>query len=388
MGPPKSGRSAVGKGAATIMRIRVLLVAACCALALGPARADSRNPALDAPDRFNWTLFARINAPAPDGRNRLWETWADNPATFPALPSKMQKPVFPVHTPPRNLEPVNQQVIRAGILKRQGIAVSPNGAQEVRRNKAAFDFIVSHDLYYQEGVIAAIQAQKPLDFPPDAIELKAAWKPVAQIAPDKRGRYYINRAADGGEYAWIGLHLVSKALPNWTWATFEQADNPGRCDVIGCHDAFGDMDADTPPNAQPNRGYPECRHSPELRLLLKRAGLTEPYWAYYCLKGSQVDFADRGGWPTRLGNSELEGRFIRTASCMSCHARSAFDAALNSAYKGAFNRDGTGPLGYPDPSAYFAVKPPPDFAQPAPSYRYLPMDFSWSFSRAKKLAAQ
>ena len=36
----------------------------------------------------------------------------------------------------------------------------------------------------------------------------------------------------------------------------------------------------------------------------------------------------------------------------------------------------------------FAVKPPLDFAQPAPSYRYLPMDFSWSFSRAKKLAAQ
>ena len=47
----------------------------------------------------------------------------------------------------------------------------------------------------------------------------------------------------------VGLHLMQKTLPNWTWATFEWVGNPvpaysaegapGRSDWIGSRDAFG-----------------------------------------------------------------------------------------------------------------------------------------------------
>ncbi|NPC53194.1 hypothetical protein HPC50_39800 [Corallococcus exiguus] len=44
-------------------------------------------------------------------------------------------------------------------------------------------------------------------------------------------------------------------------------------------------------------------------------------WLSYRLKGSQVNFTDSMGRPTRLANSVTEGGFANTSSCISCHAR-------------------------------------------------------------------
>ena len=41
------------------------------------------------------------------------------------------------------------------------------------------------------------------------------------------------------QYALVSFHLISKMVPNWSWATFEHMNNPGRCDVLGCNDTFG-----------------------------------------------------------------------------------------------------------------------------------------------------
>ncbi|WP_375786910.1 hypothetical protein ACE10Z_04820 [Bradyrhizobium sp. Pha-3] len=346
------------------------------------ARADDAEMAMNSPDRFNWSVFVKVNAAAADGKNRVWETWADNPTTFPSQPSRAIKPKFPVQAPPRTLEVVNQQALRAAILGRNRLRISRDGSEEVRRNQTSFDFIVNSNLYYREGITDAVKAQKQLSFPPEAIELKAVWKPLDGAPASQKARYYVNKTADGREFGLVGLHIMTKALPNWTWATFEQTDNPGRCDIIGCHDAFGAA-ADTKSNDQPNKGYPECKHTAALDKLFADAGLNEGFWGFYCLKGSQVDFADQSAWGTRLGNSAIESGFVDTSSCMSCHSRSALNGTVKAKFSGGFNSDGSGPIGFPEASTFFNVRPPVDFKAPRPTYQFLPMDFVWSFTKAK-----
>jgi len=350
------------------------------------ARAHDAEMAMNSPDKFNWSMFIKVNAAAADGKNRIWETWADNPSTFPNSPSRTDKPKFPVEAPPRALEVVNQQTLRAALLGQNRLRLSPDGSEEVRRNQASFDFIVNNNLYFREGIVAAVNSQRAPAFPPEAIELKAVWKPVDGLPASQKARYYVNKTKDGREFGLVGLHIMTKAVPNWTWATFEQADNPGRCDIIGCHDAFGAEKANVKANDAPNKGYPECQHTAALEKMFTDAGLRDSFWGFYCLKGSQVDFADQSAWGTRLGNSVTEGGFVDTSSCMSCHARSAFNAAVKAKFSGGFNTDGTGPIGYPDPTTFFNVRQPVKFTDLRPPYRFLPMDFVWSFLKARSAA--
>ncbi|WFU26766.1 hypothetical protein QA649_11315 [Bradyrhizobium sp. CB1717] len=347
------------------------------------ARADDAEMAMNEPDRFNWSVFVQVNAAAADGKNRVWETWADNSTTFPAQPSRTVKPKFPDQAPPRSLEVVNQQTLRAAILGRNRLRISKDGSEEVRRNRSSFDFIVNSNLYYREGITAAVNSQKQLSFPSEAIELKAVWKPLDGATAAQKARYYVNKTADGREFGLAGLHVMTKAVLNWTWATFEHTDNPGRCDIIGCHDAFGAEKADVKSNDLPDKGYPECKHTAALDKMFVDAGLKEGFWAFYCLKGSQIEFADQSAWGTRLGNSVIESGFVDTSSCMSCHSRSAFNSAAKTKFSGGFNPDGTGPVGFPEATTFFNVRLPADFTKPRPSYQFLPMDFVWSFTKAR-----
>ena len=122
------------------------------------------------------------------------------------------------------------------------------------------------------------------------------------------------------------MHVISKLAPNWTWATFEHKDNPGRCDVIGCKDAFGAQQAFVPPNSavESKQHYPDCVKTTELAALFAHANL-DPAYANYCLKGSQSDFTDATGLAIRLGNSVTEKSFVDQASCITCHGRAAVD---------------------------------------------------------------
>lgn len=363
---------------------KTLGIATCAILgSLSIGRADDAEMAMNAPDRFNWSVFVKVNAAAPDGKNRVWETWADNSTTFPSQPSRTVKPRFPVQAPSRTLEVVNQQTLRAAILGQSRLRISKDGSEEVRRNQPSFDFIVNSKLYYREGITDAVKAQKQLSFPSEAIELKAVWKPLDGATAEQKARYYVNKTADGREFGLVGLHIMTKAVPNWTWATFEHADNPGRCDILGCHDAFGAENANVKSNDRPNKGYPECKHTAALDKMFANAGLKEGFWGFYCLKGSQIDFADQSAWGTRLGNSVIESGFVDTSSCMSCHSRSAFNTSVKSEFSGGFNADGSGPIGFPEPTAFFDVQLPADFTKPRPINQFLPMDFVWSFTKAK-----
>src|SRR5664280_2625601 len=107
------------------------------------------NPAMNDPDMVSWQLFVQVNAPAATqgNNNALFETWASNDDTF------KQNPVFP-STAVASVKSLKVPALVALAPRKPGLQphVIPalpgqTESEEVRRNKAAFDFIVSRNLY-------------------------------------------------------------------------------------------------------------------------------------------------------------------------------------------------------------------------------------------------
>ena len=310
------------------------LALAAAALSVGPAPAADPNPAMSRPDQVAWELMAQIARPAGSD-NVVFETWASDADTFvdkPRWPDAVRKVLI------NRVQPVNS--------KQQG-AVSPARhcaagrvawciGKESLRNRPAFDFIVDNNLTTQRGL--AVFFGRTMDFPIDTIEVKAEWLPLSELkawngvsAEDAASLYYINKARFGGEtvpVALVALHITTKLVPNWTWATFEHWKNPGRCDDEGCRDTFGAAQPVVAANQKPEHGYDKCAPSESLRRLFAEAGVAD-IWLNYCLKGTQTDFITTTGEPTRLGNSVAEtvnaGVPHGRSSCMTCHAEAAFD---------------------------------------------------------------
>ena len=289
------------------------------------------NLAMNNPDQLAWQLFIQVNSRA-GGTNAVFETYASDTDTF------QPNPQYPGGAVASNLRrPLLAAVAREEALKNGVLlpAIPPNpaaaGGEETRRNKAAFDFIVQNNLFKLSGLKAAFG--RKLSFPVDAVEVKANWVDVDQIPTFTNNQvtvgqvaqfYHVNTASDGKRYALVSMHVISKLVPNWTWATFEQRLNPGRCDVIGCRDSFGAQAPVVPPEARSGQSYPDCTKTPALTAMLAQANI-DPVYVNYCLKGSQADFVDNTGLDIRLGNSVTEDGFVASASCMTCHGRAAFD---------------------------------------------------------------
>ncbi|MFW8642895.1 hypothetical protein ACOJBO_09605 [Rhizobium beringeri] len=199
---------------------------------------------------------------------------------------------------------------------------SPDGSEEVRRNQATFDYIVCNQLFTKAGLRSFYNAGRPISAPVGAMEVKANWVPADEV---DSADYYVSEAPDGKKYALIAMHISSKVLPNWTWATFEHQNNPGRCDYTGCHDAYGAVVADVDANDALDQTYSDCAKNDALKAMMRSAGLP-PVWEHNCLKGSQTDFISATGLPTHLGNSVTEAGFADTSSCITCHARAAVNA--------------------------------------------------------------
>lgn len=140
--------------------------------------------------------------------------------------------------------------------------------EELRINKAMFDYIQKHSLYNQDSVYKMAKAGL-INFPKEAMMIKAQWIPVdsSQI-----GNYYtkiisgkktvVTEVQDSGDapniiessvenqlMGLVGFHLVTHELPDWVWSTFEYSGNPGICDYIGCKDQFGNTQSYIAPNA-------------------------------------------------------------------------------------------------------------------------------------------
>jgi hypothetical protein len=368
------------------MRRLVNAVLGCglCLLPVGPAVSQTTpNPAMNLPDQLAWQLFIQVNTSA-GGSNALFETWASDSDTFKANPQ------FP--TAPAPLALRQPAVPRLGRLALQQsgklLPAIPPGAgflEETRRNKESFDFIVQNNLYKVSGLRTAFG--KALSFPVAAMEVKANWMLVTDIPEFSGGRvsladvpklYHVNTGSDGQQYAFVSMHIISKAVPNWTWATFEHKFNPGRCDIIGCHDAFGAQTNPVNPNPQPNQAYPDCVKTPALAAMIASANW-DPAFANYCLKGSQTDFTDATGLDIRVGNSVTERGFVDQSSCMTCHGRAAWDNTGAATTGAGFDNNGA-PLGPIQPNWFwrFSTQPPIFQGMPGLTQIATSADFVWS----------
>jgi hypothetical protein len=361
------------------------------------AQTDS-DPALNNPDEQSWKLFMTVNANVPSaGHNdALFETWASDGDTF------QPKPVWPsgarMQIGARALSLAIERLHPHFIPE-----VLPAGerlvGEETRRNKPDFDFIVQNNLFKVSGLKAAFNTARPISFPIDSIEVKANWVEVGRLkefngftgtAAEAAAAYHVNEA-DGKEYALVSFHLISKLIPNWTWATFEHKDNPGRCDVLGCKDSFGAVDAYVAPlsPSESQTHYPDCAKTPALLALFAQARL-DPAFSNYCLKGSQSDFTDPSGLAIRLGNSVTEQSFVAQSSCMTCHGRAAFDANGRATTSGGFEPSsadaplgsGDAPVGPINSGRFRAPGGPPLLPAPLNESDLMrfgfPADFVWS----------
>ncbi|HEY0105931.1 MAG TPA: hypothetical protein VGB91_07585, partial [Rhizomicrobium sp.] len=315
-------------------------------LALAPLSTPAAAPP---PDRVAWDVFLTMATPAmrPGGKAVAFETWASDDDIYNAG-AHPRWPAGGVKLLRRSLAATTERTVLhkavAGCQPADPQAGGfPPGAcigEEVQHNYPVFKTIADNGLYSKAGLVKAFADGKPISFPSDAIVVKADWALVDDVlrwklepyksAPQLRRSFYTNVATMNGrrgEYALLGLSVQSKALPQWLWMTFEHRSNPGRCDIIGCHDGFGAAVADVPGRALPNANYGPCAKSPALLTLFARHQI-DPVWRNYCLKGTQTDFT-AGKQPTILANSVIErmnkGVAVPDTSCITCHAYAAFD---------------------------------------------------------------
>ena len=323
-------------------------------------------------DRMSWDAFVSAVKPAPGGGGLTLETWATDPDTYQATPrwpagrsvaAAAERPRFQASLLARAHVPAGLRgagIVSVGPCSPVGDAATgnfPTGsksdciAEEVRRNRDAFDYIVNNGLYTQAGLENAFPGPA-LSFPTTAVELKLDWIPEptlekwlntnnVQTPSGFVKQNYYTTVSGGVTYALLSMHVSTKQLPNWLWATFEHQLNPGRCDTMGCYDQFGVTGNGTSiaplPTPQPGsvqNQYPACTKSPALAAMFSSAGLAG-VWNNYCLKATQIDFLSTQnatmGLPVLDGDSVIERITanvpIAQSSCITCHAYAAVTAS-------------------------------------------------------------
>ena len=387
-------------------RIRGALVLLCC-LAGRSMALDWRDPrgepqdataAAGHSDEYAWRLFVALNWPAdidtrgpdrsvPFGADRpvVWETWmsagnvylerGDNPGSW--LPQRAEQ-----QTNERRFEsasPPQLKNLRHVVDGRMVPLLDPLGSArrltEIKMNRTTFEFIRAHELYNVEGQLRAYTAGG-ISFPYGAKQVKAKWRPISER---ERARYHTLdvRLSDGTHrlYGLTGLHIASKDLEHWFWATFEHVDNPRLADNEGWQLASRDRFACGADSA-------DCNRAPA------HIGLEGTVWQYYRLRGTLIRYIDAHGAPQRLANSELESGMQMSASCITCHSRATIGIAHGAPSRLAIfdsieqddPRRRRGFIGMPSAS-WFEPNPLNDTA------RYEPLDFVWSLTKAQRKTA-
>lgn len=341
------------------------------------AGADVPNRAVNCSDRFAWERFVEMVTPVADGIV-TFQTFATDADTFQCPPKDLATcaadptaagcPVWPA-THEDQPQLMTQRSARLGAARSSASPAPPVGfdcwavpnTEIVYRNRATFDYIVAHGLWYVEGVQQKFEEGFVYDFPTDSVEVKGNWVELSREQIES-GRYH-TMDQDGKTMGLIAMHISTKDLPNWFWSTFEHVDNPGRCDFLGCHDSFGFVPHDVAPHRKELcRPYPPEEITPQLAELM--AGLP-PVFRNYRLKGSMVDYTTATGSPILVGNSVTEAGFVQTASCMTCHARAAVQATPSppnglSPYPdiAGFTPEGQSYNGTPDPDWFYSGNDP------------------------------
>lgn len=182
----------------------------------------------------------------------------------------------------------------------------------------------------------SLQGQ-PIQFPTSAVEIKADWLPNTSLQlvngqpafdcnqNPPQGVYVENITDAKGKVtcmALVGIHVSSKLLTDWLWATFEPQNtvtNPNRCNpnlYNSCIDPWGSSPATS-------TGATTSATS-ALTTLMTQAALPAVFQNYR-LVVAQSSFTcsqQQGNCLTALGNSFTEynaGVAAQQASCITCH---------------------------------------------------------------------
>jgi hypothetical protein len=294
--------------------VKIVLAAALFALLAGVGCAR-KLPECDAPiadsDCVAWSLFAQINRPSPNsGRDIAWETWIEGKVLFGSPANRA--PVWPAAPRPKMFEVSDELAMLPSKVQSpsQWGVFGPTGGNiagfEVRLSRETFDYIVQRGLWNQAGLRKAYGGP-PIDFPLGAIDVKASW---VRIQEGQKPAYHWQVVPDESGYPTLvglrALHMTSRILPNWLWATWKQKSEPDPT-----HDSFGFNASD--------------KMSSGLRGMFRRNDVA-PEMENYRLIGSQTEFVKADGTRTKLGNSNIELGSAYRASCITCHAGARIDS--------------------------------------------------------------
>jgi hypothetical protein len=350
--------------------------------------------AIQSPEEYAWRLFVALNWPAdmarrePDTKKSfgaegpvVWEAWKNAREVFrkdggdpgPWLDGPRVAAVA------RNASEFDPEPLQQ--LRRRGpkatILFDPISAQkrrnETRLNKQAYEFVRTNELFNLEGQLSFFdRGVAAISFPAEAKEIKAQWRVISEADKPK----YHWHEEGGTIYGLTALHITTKDIPNWVWATFEHVDNPNR--------------PDNEPWLLPSQDRFACKGvSPDCNLAPAGIGLEKTKWAFYRLRGVQLDFVDSRGGTLLLANSQPETGFQTTSSCMTCHARATIGRiAGQPARLSVFKEDASGYVGMPQPD-WFASRTIDNEQQGVKSTLvFTQLDFVWSLFRAQPKASR
>lgn len=303
-----------------------------------PAQADDpcKAPAQMSatPEETAWRLFVAAACPVNADRYPylVWENWIEQSQLYnPAAQALGAPQPRRFHASPlRALMQAKRASQRAGqplVTAKDLAAITPQDCglagsgsgrvicEETRINPDAQAYVVNNGLTKKAGQVAFASAGKPFVFTAPSVEIKADWVRLASCDAPPTDVHV--EKVDGRCYALAGMHLISKLVDKWVWATFEPQNamtNPKRCVELTCTDTWGSQPATT-------SGAP-TQATAALAGLMTAAKLA-PEWKNYRLDGVQIDFMN-GQQPSLLGNSIIEGENVgaplKTSSCITCHA--------------------------------------------------------------------
>jgi hypothetical protein len=344
------------------------------------------------PIGFGWDLFLYTGWPALPGQRGVpdpakqfgqpgtvvWETWKNSSETFlpdgpPPLgwnaPEVVPPAVLMHPYQPSDSGDVWENM--TGNSEVDGFPAKDDTGQdilyEIRQSKSTFDYIVAHTLFNIDGQIAFAKNTGELNFDWSAMEVKASWrwldttKPGCQASDYFTANSYWAEKDQNGKFTGYktglmgltGLHIISKALPQWVWITFEQVNNT-TCTQVTRRDPI-------PANVM------------AINQQMQKA-LANTKWKNYELVGVQTS-AGTADQPVLLANTQIETAFQSRSSCLTCHAVAniAKQKPVNlpdDLRKSFVQRN-------PPVSPPYYVGPPPMLAP------FQPQDFVWSLRRAQ-----
>ena len=335
-----------------------------------------------------WRIW--VAAACPVNQNEypfvVWENWLEQAQMYPLNPAKVLK--VPNSLAKTTASPRLLHASPLALVKNPGLGITVPGllggadqncnaasippkdqpklviCEEVREGGSTEDYIAGTNIWNRRGQMQLASTRGEIQFPKSSVEIKADWIELSSIGlscdtlpPGFRNSIHVEMI-NGNCFALAGMHLISKLLDKWIWATFEPQNsitNPNRCKVLGCRDVFGSMPVTT-------KGA-STQLTPQLDSLMTAAHLA-PEWKNYRLDAVQIHFVGEGGNPTLLGNSIIEGENagvpLKESSCISCHAVSSVKS------------DGT------DGIKFLNTINPVGYPEPLPSSQWIRRDFVWS----------